>query len=157
MLTRMSTANFSDSINAFFLQPFTFFFPLHKVPKKNSIEVYGSQWLAHVMNVFLGIVAILPDHLCPSDGFLQLHQPLFILVPLHQDSGHLHSGETFPLGCGHVALQAQRNHETKPRARFNSFHDFDEQMLTSSSFSVLTFCLASSSLALTLKCGIHRC
>ena len=49
-----------------------------------------------------------PDHLCPSDSFLQLHQPLLILVPLHQDSGHLHPGEALPLGCRHVTLQVRR-------------------------------------------------
>lgn len=32
-----------------------------------------------------------------TDCFLQLHQPFFILVPFHQNHGHLYSSETLPL------------------------------------------------------------
>ncbi len=31
----------------------------------------------------------IPDHLCPSDRFLQLHKPFLVLVPLHQHTRHL--------------------------------------------------------------------
>lgn len=46
-----------------------------------------------------------PDHLCPPDSLLELHQPLLVLVALHQDPGHLHTGEAPALGNGNVVLQ----------------------------------------------------
>lgn len=52
-------------------------------------------------------LCLLPDHLCPFNGLLQLHQPLLVLVPLHQDSGHLHPGKAFPLCCGDITLQTE--------------------------------------------------
>lgn len=46
----------------------------------------------------------LPDHFCPPDGLLQLHQSLFVLIPLHQHSGHLYPGEPTPLCHCHVTI-----------------------------------------------------
>lgn len=49
-------------------------------------------------------VCLLPNHLCPLNGLLQLHQSLLILIPLHKNSSHLHPGKALPLCCGHVSL-----------------------------------------------------
>lgn len=45
-----------------------------------------------------------PNHLCPSNSFLKLHQSLFILVSLHENTGHFYSSKPFPLGCGNITL-----------------------------------------------------
>lgn len=72
-----------------------------------------ARWLA-------AVPPVLPNHLCPFDGLLELHQPLLVLVPFHQDSGHLHPGETLPLGCRNVALSAQYQHSTT-EPTFNAY------------------------------------
>jgi len=46
-----------------------------------------------------------PDHLCPPDSLLELHQPLFVLIALHQNPGHFHTGEAAALSYGNVVLQ----------------------------------------------------
>lgn len=105
---------------------------------------------------------MLPDHLRPSDGLLQLHESLLVLVPLHQHSGHLHSGEALPLCCRHITLQAGDRSLLKEVKYLDSLRCSDlytnatsrnnkHQGLTSSSLSILTFCLASSSSARTLR------
>lgn len=48
-----------------------------------------------------------PDHFCPPDSLLQLHQPLLVLVPLHKHPSHLHPGEPPPLSQRHVAVLRQ--------------------------------------------------
>lgn len=48
---------------------------------------------------------ISPDHLSPPDSLLELHQPLFVLIALHQNAGHFHTGEAAPLSYGNVVLQ----------------------------------------------------
>lgn len=60
--------------------------------------------MQHYMPVNLKKSTCLPDHFCPPDGLLQLHQPLFVLIPLHQHSGHLHPGEPPPLRHCHVTV-----------------------------------------------------
>lgn len=45
-----------------------------------------------------------PDHFSPPDSFLELHQPLLILVPLHQDASHFNPREAFPLGHGYPVV-----------------------------------------------------
>lgn len=111
---------------------------------------------------------MLPDHLRPSDGLLQLHESLLVLVPLHQHSGHLHSGEALPLCCRHITLQAGDQSLLKDNRYLQQVKYLDilrcsdlytnatsrnnkRQGLTSSSLSFLTFCLASSSSARTLR------
>ena len=44
------------------------------------------------------------DHLSPPHSLLQLHEPLFVLVPLHQHSRHLYPGEPLPLSHRHLLL-----------------------------------------------------
>lgn len=46
-----------------------------------------------------------PDHFCPPDSLLELHQPLFVLIALHQNPGHFHAGEAAALSYGNVVLQ----------------------------------------------------
>ena len=44
------------------------------------------------------------DHLGPSYGFLQLHQPLLVLVPFHQHSRHFNASESLPLSHRYIVL-----------------------------------------------------
>lgn len=57
-----------------------------------------------IISHLLFFLSSLPDHFCPPDGLLKLHQPLFVLIPLHQHTGHLHPGEPPPLRHCHVAI-----------------------------------------------------
>lgn len=45
-----------------------------------------------------------PDHLSPPHGLLQLHQPLLVLVALHEHAGHLHPREAAALRHGDLVL-----------------------------------------------------
>ena len=78
-----------------------------------------------------------PDHLCPPHSFLQLHQPLFVLVPFHQHSGHLHPGEALPLGCGHITLWQHTIKPTHDHAEMHlSPHKPDEHVMCMFMFRV---------------------
>lgn len=46
-----------------------------------------------------------PDHLSPPDSLLELHQPLFVLIALHQNPSHFYTGEASALSYGNVVLQ----------------------------------------------------
>lgn len=48
-----------------------------------------------------------PDHLRPSDGFLQLHQTFLVLVALHKDSCHFNPRESLPLCHWQVILSTE--------------------------------------------------
>lgn len=46
-----------------------------------------------------------PDHLGPPHSLLELHQPLLVLVALHEHTGHLHPREAAALCYGDLVLQ----------------------------------------------------
>lgn len=58
---------------------------------------------------FLGWPQLPPDHLGPPNGLLQLHQPLLVLVPLHEHTGHLYPREAAALGHGDFVLWRERH------------------------------------------------
>lgn len=48
-----------------------------------------------------------PNHLGPPHGLLELHQPLLVLVALHEHTGHLHPREATTLCHGDLVLQGR--------------------------------------------------
>lgn len=106
----------------------------------------------HRQDEVVQVLGCPPDHLRPPHSFLQLHQSLLILVPLHQHSGHFHPGEAFSLCRRHVALRRPNSEEFTwfmkeklPNGKFSC------SQLTSSSSFVLCFTSSISSLTLNEK------
>ena len=80
----------------------------HAHPTLKNINMFHSQVPDAGFLLALHQFGMLPggtDHLSPSHRFLQLHQPLLVLVALHQNPGHLHAGETLPLRHWHIILR----------------------------------------------------
>lgn len=48
-----------------------------------------------------------PYHLGPPHGLLKLHQPLLVLIALHEHAGHLHPREAAALCHGDLVLQGR--------------------------------------------------